>query len=155
MAYSTITIRICQFLIQIQGWYSHSSINSENMQKSEWTISWSGWESQEKILFEKLTKKILKIQSWKAGKKILFPFEKFYPKKIPPVNYWKFWHMVSLKNSRQIFVVENLETQTSIPFTEKGEKGSLSCNFHHAVMKINLEAKQSNWHAILSSIYRK
>lgn len=28
------------------------------------------------------SKKILKIQSWKAGKKILFPFEKFYPKKI-------------------------------------------------------------------------
>lgn len=106
MAYSTITIRICQFLIQIQGWYSHSSINSEKMQKSEWTISWSGWESQEKILFEKLTKKILKIQSWKAGKKILFPFEKFYPKKIPPVNYWKFWHMVSLKNSRQIFFLK-------------------------------------------------
>lgn len=106
MAYSTITIRICQFLIQIQGWYSHSSINSENMQKSEWTISWSGWESQEKILFEKLTKKILKIQSWKAGKKFLFPFEKFYPKKIPPVNYWKFWHMVSLKNSRQIFFLK-------------------------------------------------
>lgn len=155
MAYSTITIRICQFLIQIQGWYSHSSINSENMQKSEWTISWSGWESQEKILFEKLTKKILKIQSWKAGKKILFPFEKFYPKKNSPGKLLKILTHGQLEKFPPNFFFENLETQTSIPFTEKGEKGSLSCNFHHAVMKINLEAKQSNWHAILSSIYRK
>lgn len=27
------------------------------------------------------------------------------------------------------------ETQTFLPFIEKGEKGSLSCKFHHAVMK--------------------
>lgn len=82
MEYLTIAIGICWFLIQfIQGWYSHSSINSEKMHKSEWTILWSGWESQEKISLKNLTQENLENSELKGLKKILFPFEKFYPKK--------------------------------------------------------------------------
>lgn len=58
------------------------------------------------------------------------------------------------KNSLKVFLNIS-ETQAFLPFIEKREKGSLSCKFHHAVMKKNLEAKQSNGHAILSSIFRK
>lgn len=51
------------------------------MHKSEWTILWSGWESQEKISLKKLTRENLENSELKGLKKILFPFEKFYPKK--------------------------------------------------------------------------
>lgn len=51
------------------------------MHKSEWTILWSGWESQEKISLKKLTQENLENSELKGLKKILFPFEKFYPKK--------------------------------------------------------------------------
>lgn len=160
MEYLTIAIGICWFLIQfIQGWYSHSSINSEKMHKSEWTILWSGWDSQEKISLKKLTQENLENSELKGLKKILFPFEKFYPKK--KLKFWKVQRRGRLtkkifffKYSLKVFLNIS-ETQTFLPFIEKGEKGSLSCKFHHAVMKKNLEAKQSNWHAILSSIFRK
>lgn len=92
-------------------------------------------------------------------KKILFFFEKFYPKK--KLKFWKVQRhgqltnkIFFLKNSLKVFLNIS-ETRTFLPFIEKGEKGSLSCKFHHAVMKKNLEAKQSNGHAILSSIFRK
>lgn len=51
------------------------------MHKSERTILWSGWESQEKISLKKLTQENLENSELKGLKKILFPFEKFYPKK--------------------------------------------------------------------------
>lgn len=51
------------------------------MHKSEWTILWSGWESQKKISLKKLTQENLENSELKGLKKILFPFEKFYQKK--------------------------------------------------------------------------
>lgn len=51
------------------------------MHKSEWTILWSGWESQEKISLKNLTQENLENSELKGLKKILFPFEKFYQKK--------------------------------------------------------------------------
>lgn len=51
------------------------------MHKSEWTILWSGWESQKKISLKKLTQENLENSELKGLKKILFSFEKFYQKK--------------------------------------------------------------------------
>lgn len=110
------------------------------MHKSEWTILWSGLESQEKISLKKLTQENLENSELKGLKKILFPFEKFYPKK-KKLKFWKVRRHGRL--TKKIFFSKNSlkdflnisETQTFLPFIEKGEKGSLSCKFHHAVMK--------------------
>lgn len=109
------------------------------MHKSERTILWSGWESQEKISLKKLTQENLQNSELKGLKKILFFFEKFYPKK--KLKFWKVQRRGRLtkkifffKNSLKVFLNIS-ETQTFLPFIEKGEKGSLSCKFHHAVMK--------------------
>lgn len=109
------------------------------MHKSEWTILWSGWESQKKISLKKLTQENLENSELKGLKKILFPFEKFYQKK--KLKFWKVRRHGRLtkkifffKYSLKVFLNIS-ETQTFLPFIEKGEKGSLSCKFHHAVMK--------------------
>lgn len=52
------------------------------MHKSEWTILWSGWESQEKISLKKLTQENLENSELKGLKKILFPLKKTILKKI-------------------------------------------------------------------------
>lgn len=103
----------------------------------------------------KINLKNLENSELKGWKKNFVSLWKILSKKNSPGKLLKILTHGQLEKFPPNFFFENLETQTSIPFTEKGEKGSLSYNFHHAVMKINLEAKQSNWHAILSSIYRK
>lgn len=89
---------------------------------------------------------IKKINSRKSRKfrverleKDFISLEKFYPKK--KLKFWKVRRHGRL--TKKIFFSKNSlkdflnisETQTFLPFIEKGEKGSLSCKFHHAVMK--------------------
>lgn len=116
------------------------------MHKSEWTILWSGWESQEKISLKKLTQENLENSELKGLKKILFPFEKFYPKK--KLKFWKVRRHGRLtkkiffsKNSLKVFLNIS-ETQTFLPFIEKGEKGKLilqisSCSYEKKTLKPN------------------
>lgn len=129
------------------------------MHKSEWTILWSGWDSQEKISLKKLTQENLENSELKGLKKILFPFEKFYPKK--KLKFWKVRRHGRLtkkifffKYSLKVFL--NISDPNISTIYWERRKGKLilqisSCTYE----KKNLEAKQSNWHAILSSIFRK
>lgn len=131
------------------------------MHKSDWTILWSGWDSQEKISLKKLTQENLENSELKGLKKILFPFEKFYQKKkeIKILESSKTWSV-----NKKDFLFEKFpksffehfrDPNISTIYWER-RKGKLilqisSCSYE----KNNLEAKQSNWHAILSSIFRK
>lgn len=116
------------------------------MHKSEWTILWSGLESQEKISLKKLTQENLENSELKGLKKILFPFEKFYPKK--KLKFWKVRRHGRLtkkifffKNSRKSFFEHFKDPNISTIYQER-RKGKLilqisSCSYEKKTLKPN------------------